>query len=110
MVDNAIPMIWRCIECIELQWNTAGIDDVVIRPAGTSQQSPLDHCVNAIEYGLACAFLDAKELIELVDFHPDLFLGLQGHDNELTVLRSVKHLAKISFLTAMLSIFAHNLS
>ena len=33
MVDNSVPMIRRRIERIELQWNTAGIDDVVIRPS-----------------------------------------------------------------------------
>jgi len=30
MVDDAVPMIRGRIERIELQWNTAGIDDVVI--------------------------------------------------------------------------------
>src|ERR1035437_8959095 len=33
MVDDAVPMIrWR-IERIKLQWNTASINDVVIRPS-----------------------------------------------------------------------------
>ena len=31
MMDDAIPMIRRRIERIEFQWNTAGIDDIVIR-------------------------------------------------------------------------------
>ena len=39
-VDNAVPMIWRRIERIELQGNTAGIDDVVIRPSRTSTAKP----------------------------------------------------------------------
>ena len=30
MVDDAIPMIRRRIERIELQWSTAGIDDVAV--------------------------------------------------------------------------------
>jgi hypothetical protein len=33
-------------------------------------------------------------------FHPDLFLGLQRHDNQLAVLGRVKHLAKIFILDA----------
>jgi hypothetical protein len=33
VVDNAVSMIRRRIERIELQWSTAGIDDVVIRPS-----------------------------------------------------------------------------
>ena len=30
MVNNAVSMIRRCIDRIEFQWNTAGIDDVVL--------------------------------------------------------------------------------
>ena len=86
MVDNAVPMIRRCIERVKLQWNTAGIDDVVIRPSRDEHgEARADHRANAIENGLACPFLHTKELIELVDFRPDLLLGLQRHDNELTV-------------------------
>jgi hypothetical protein len=40
-----------------------------------------------------------------VDFHPDLFLGLQRHDHELAVPGRVKHLAKIFILDGRLSIF-----
>jgi len=32
MVDDAVPMIRRRIEGVELQRNSAGINDVVIRP------------------------------------------------------------------------------
>src|SRR5665647_2363293 len=32
MVEDAVPMIRRCIERVKLQWNTAGIDDVVMHP------------------------------------------------------------------------------
>src|SRR5450759_4670892 len=77
MVDDAVPMIRRRIERIELQWNTAGIDDVVIRPSRDEHgETRADHRANAIENGLARPFLHAKELIELVHFRPDLFLGL----------------------------------
>jgi hypothetical protein len=31
---------------------------------------------NAIENRLTCSLLDAEELIELMDFRPDLLLGL----------------------------------
>jgi hypothetical protein len=31
-------------------------------------------------------------------FHPNIFPGLQSHDNQLTVLCRVKHLAKIVIL------------
>jgi hypothetical protein len=99
MVDNAVPVIRRRIKCIELQWSAAGIDDVVIRPSRYEHgETRADHRANAIENGLARPFLHAKELIELVHFHPDLFLGLQRHDNELAVLGRVKHPAKIFIL------------
>src|ERR1035437_717489 len=99
MVDHTIPMIRRRIDRIELHWDTASVDDVVIRPSRDNHgKARADRSANAIENGFTCAFLDAKELIELMYFHPDLLLGLQSHDNELTVLSCVKHLAKILIL------------
>src|SRR5665811_125154 len=77
MVDNAVPMIrWR-IERIELQWDTAGIDDVMICPSRDDyREARSDRRPNAIENRLTGSLLHAKELVELVDFRPDLFLGL----------------------------------
>ena len=55
MVDNAVPMIRRRIERIELQWNTAGIDDVVIRPGRDDyREARADRRPNAIENRLTC--------------------------------------------------------
>src|SRR5450830_2065828 len=77
MVDDAVPMIRRRIERIELQRNTAGIDDVVIRSSRDDyREAGLDRRPNAIENCLTAPFLDAKELVEVVDFRPDFFLGL----------------------------------
>src|SRR5450759_4572347 len=99
MVDNTITMIWWGIERIEFHWSIAGIDDVVIRSSGDEHsEARADLRMNAIQNGLARAFLHAKELIELVHFHPNLFLGFQCHDYELTVFRRIKHLAKIFIL------------
>ena len=79
MVDNAIPMIWRRIERIELQWNTAGIDDVVIRPSRNDyREARPDRRPNAIENRLTGTLLHAKELIEFVDFHPISSLGFNA--------------------------------
>src|ERR1017187_5456821 len=77
MVDDAVPMIRRRIERIELQWNTAGINDVMIRPSRDDYcEASADRRPNAIENRLTGPLLHAKELVELVDFRPDLFLGL----------------------------------
>src|ERR1035437_1971136 len=77
MVDDAVPMIRRRIERIELQWNTPGIDDVVIRSGRDDYREALsDRRSNTIENRLTGTLLHAKELVELVDFRPDLFLGL----------------------------------
>ena len=76
VVDDAVLMIRRCVERIELQWNTAGIDDVVIRPGRDEyRKARSDRRPNAIENNITGPFLDAKELVELVDFRSDLFLG-----------------------------------
>jgi hypothetical protein len=98
-MDNAVLMIRRRIERIELQWNTAGIDDVVIHPSRDDHgEARPDQRVDPIENDLARPFLHAKELIERVHFHPDLFLGFQRHDNKLTVLSCVKYPAKFLIL------------
>ena len=52
-------------------------NDVVIRPSGDDYcQASADSRPNAIENRLTGPLLHAKELVELVDFRPDLFLGL----------------------------------
>ena len=77
MMDDAIPVIRRRIERIELHWTAAGIDDVVIRPSGDEDgKARLDGRPNAVENRLTGTLLHAKELVELVDFRPNLFLGL----------------------------------
>ena len=67
-------------------------------PAGTRTAKPDRWHPSAIENRFAGPFLHAKELVELMDFRPDLFLGLQRHDDELTVLCRVKHAAKLVIL------------
>ena len=77
MVDDAVPMIWRRIERIKLQWNAPGIDDVVLGAGrDDDREARLDRRPNAVENCLTAPFLHAKELVELVDFRPNLFLGL----------------------------------
>ena len=77
MVDDAVPMIRRRVERIELQWNTAGVDYVVIRPSRDDyREAGADRRPNAIQNGLTGPLLHAKELVELMHFRPDLFLGL----------------------------------
>jgi hypothetical protein len=77
MVDDAVPIIRRCIERIKLQWNAPGIDDVVLGTGrDDDREARLDRRPNSIENRLAGPLFHAKELVELVDFCPDLFLGL----------------------------------
>src|ERR1019366_2673400 len=77
MVDDAVPMIRRRIERVELQRNAAGIDNVVIRSSRDNNREARSYGgPNAIEYRLTGTLLHTKELVELVDFRPDLFLGL----------------------------------
>src|ERR1017187_2179430 len=99
MVDDTVPMIRGRIECIELQWNTAGIDDIVIRP-GRDDNRParLDRRPNAIQHSLTGPLLHAKELVELVNFRSNLFLGLQRHQDELAILCRIKHSSKLDIL------------
>src|ERR1035437_8159207 len=77
MVDDAVPVIRRRIEGVELQRNSAGINAVVIRPCRDDyRKAGADRRPNAIENRVTGPLLHAKELVELVHFRPDLFLGL----------------------------------
>jgi hypothetical protein len=101
MVDNTITMIRRSIERIELQWISSGIDDIVIRSGRDKHGETRTYLrANAIEDSDTIPFLHAEELIELVDFHPDILPGLQRHDNELAVFSRIQYLAKVFILDA----------
>lgn len=41
VVDDAVPMIRGRVQRVELQWNRAGIDDVVLRPSGHDDREAL---------------------------------------------------------------------
>src|SRR5450755_1083029 len=56
---------------------------------GLARQHRRDHA------RLPGPLLDPEKLVELVDFGPDLFLGLERHDDELAVLRRVEHPTKL---------------
>ena len=77
VVDDAVSMIRRRIERVELQWKIAGVDDVVIRPGRhDDREARANGRSNAVENRLTGSLLHAKELVERVDFRSDLFLGL----------------------------------
>jgi hypothetical protein len=71
----------------------------VIRPGWNDySEARADDPVDTVENSFTRPLLHSKELIELVNLHSDLFLGLQGHQNKLTVFGRVKYLAKIFVL------------
>src|SRR5664279_1275632 len=77
MVDNAVPMIRGRIDRIELHWNSAGIDDVVIRPTrDNNSEACLNCCPNAIDNRFTGTLLHAKKLVGLMGFRPDFTLGI----------------------------------
>lgn len=76
-VDNAVSVIGRRVDCVELEWDTASIDDVVIRPSrDEDRKTGLDRRPRTVENRFSGPFLHAKELIQRVNFRPDLFVGL----------------------------------
>ena len=94
MVDHTIPMIRRRIERIELQWNIAGIDDVVIGPGRDEYgEARFDLGSNVIENRLAGSLLDAKELVDAwVNLVADLLTWLETHQHELGMCGGEEHL------------------
>jgi len=98
-MDNAIPVVRRSIECVKLQRNISGIDNIVIGAGRDDhRETGVDRSARTVENRLARAFLHPEELVEFVDFHSDFLLGLERHDDELAVLSRIKHLAE--FLVA----------
>jgi hypothetical protein len=67
MVDDALLMIKRRRKRVELRWNTAGIDDIVIRDSrDDDREARSDWRPNTIENRLGAPLLNAKQLIQLV--------------------------------------------
>jgi len=94
-VDDAFSMIRLRIQRVKLHGSASGVDGVVVRPGGDEDgESGADGRPNPVEDRLAGALLDTKELIELVDFRPDLLLGLKRDDHELAALGCAKHPAR----------------
>jgi hypothetical protein len=108
MMDDTIPMIRRRIEGIEFQWSTAGVDNVVICPDRDNYcEAGADRRPNAIKNRFSGPLLNAKELIELVDFRTDLFLGLYRHEDELAVLCRVDYLTELVILDSEIFYILH---
>ena len=75
-VDHSVSVIGRCIDRVELERAAAGIDDVVPGACRDDyRKSSRDRCTNAVQNCLSGSLLDAKELIQRVDFSPDFFLA-----------------------------------
>src|SRR5664279_4689434 len=77
MVDDAVPMIRGRVDRIELHWNSAGIDNIVIRPTrDNNSEACLNCCPNAIDNRFTGTLLHAKKLVGLMGFRPDFTLGI----------------------------------
>lgn len=73
LVDDAIAVIGRGVEGIEFERPGAGVDDVVIDPGRDQyRKAGLDRRPGAIQYCFARTFLNAEELVNLVDLGADL--------------------------------------
>jgi hypothetical protein len=79
IVDDAVPMIRRRIERIELQWNIAGIDDVVIGSSRDDyREARSDRRPNAIENRLTGPLLTRKNWSSLWTSTPISSLGFNA--------------------------------
>ena len=76
-VDDTVTMIRRRVERVQPERRSAGVDDVVSGPGRHEDgETGPDRRSHAIENRFSGPFLDAKELVERVDFRPDRFAGL----------------------------------
>jgi hypothetical protein len=77
VLDDAVSMIPRRIQSIELEWNAAGIDDTMLRPCRNEYcEARSDGSSNAPENRLTVTLLHSNELVELVHFRAAIFSGL----------------------------------
>src|ERR1019366_404112 len=96
VVDDPVPMIRRSVDRIELQWNAARVNNVVIRSSWDNYRETGHYRrPNTIEYRVAITCFYAKELVELVYLRPDFFPRLQRHHDELAVSCRIQHAAKL---------------
>src|SRR5690606_30844494 len=78
VMDNPVTMIGRSVECIELQRNITGIDNIMCR-AGRNEHNKAraKFSANPFEQCLPGPLFHTEELVQLVQFHPNFFLGVQ---------------------------------
>jgi hypothetical protein len=77
VVDNAISVLGRCVDCVELEWNASRVDDVVLRSSRDDDRGTGFYGgPRTINNRFPRSFLYTKKLIEFVNFRPVLFLGL----------------------------------
>ena len=77
MVNNAVSVIGRSVDCVELEWDTTSIDDVVIGPSrNNNRKAGFDRRPRTVKNRFPSPFLHAKELIKCVNFRADLLHGL----------------------------------
>lgn len=74
VVNDTISMIWWRVKSIEIHWNQAGINDVVVRSSwNDDREAACNRGPNTLKHRFTCPFLNTKKLVELMDFLPDLF-------------------------------------
>jgi hypothetical protein len=89
-MDDAVPVVRRSIERVKLQRNISAIDNIMIGAGRDDhRETGPNRGMHTVENRLARAFLHTEELIEFMDFHSDLLLGVQRHDDELAVLSCI---------------------
>ena len=98
-MNNAIAMVRRRVERIELQLDITSVDNVVIGSSWNDNgEARTNLSANAIQDCLTGTFLDAEKLIELMHFHAELFCGVQRHENKLAVFCRIEHAPEIQVL------------
>ena len=97
LVDETVFVIGRCVERVELHYQSwRGIDNVVSRSfRNDNDRVILDGVFNAVENRFPFSLFNPDELVKLVHFFPDILIRLQAHDYQLQVFVGVQHLAEI---------------
>ena len=95
-VDRPIKMFRRAVDRVQAQNVVTGIEDIVSGPGRNDHAvAAFDGVCRAVDLDLSCPIFEAEELVSiLVDFFTNVIARLNGHENQLNVLASIKDLSK----------------
>jgi hypothetical protein len=90
-VSNFVLMVRRCVDGVELEWRAiGGVNDIMLRSGRNNYHiAVFERVLNTVHNGLALTGFKTKELVAIMNFLANLFIGQKLHEHQLAVLGGV---------------------